>query len=168
MDIVHTKWFDFGESLSVDNLPFYFQAEQWENNNPLSGLVVPPNANVESFFGTVIKNIYIVAEPIGWEVNELGQWEENWPPEGFDEAIQRHIDTFEQFSFYQTDVWIDWEIVETLMAINPSSRFGEMMGATETRMMEMCETLAAYGFTFKGRDPSYSVLQETIDIHKEL
>lgn len=165
MDIAYTLYDEIGVSLAANNSPFYLQPERWLGANPMESLTVPPGT--ENFFGPKVLNLFVVGVPYGWEFVD-GVWQENWPPDGFLELVELHKQKYAEFTSYRTYIWMDFNIVTTVMTVNPDSRFQEMMEATEARMQELCTELAAYGFMFMGRDPTEAELQALVETHKVL
>lgn len=111
--------------------------------NPLESLVAP--VGMTSFFGTKVCNIFIVAIPYGWQDSTT----EKWPPDGYEEAKQRHIQTYKKFTKYETHVYMDMNIVKKIMAADADSNFETMMNKTKIYMQGMCTDLAAYGFKYE-------------------
>lgn len=144
MIIAYKLWADVGKHLKTHKyLKQYVTPEQYISQNPLESLVALPD--IPEFFATKVCNIFIVAIPFGWDVNSSGSTT-NWPPAGYDDAKQRHIDTYAKYTKYETHVYMDMFIVQKIMAANSNSKFEEMMAVTKANMAQMCSDLAEYGF----------------------
>lgn len=138
-------WKDIGEVLETSTYPKrYITPEQYVSVNPLESLTVIPG--LSGFFGTKPLNLFIVSIPFGWEQDEDGTWQDHWPPPDLDNAKARHIEDYKNFSSYKTIVFIDFNIVNIIMAENPDSRIEEMMNAVKGHMQDLCSELADYGF----------------------
>lgn len=146
-DIAYPLWEDNGDALVEHYDPKYVTPERYQAV-PIKAVVVLPE--VEQFFGTRVCNILIIAQPVGWVQNGDGEWVEQWPPEGFVEAVARHIETYGKFTEYNTFVWIDRYAETLIVAATPDSRVPEMMAATSGRFEDVCDELADYGFHFMG------------------
>lgn len=143
--MTYTVWSDLSRRLEANEYgKYYFTGEKFKADNPLECLVVLPG--VESFYGTRVLNLFIVSRPYGWEKNEDGEWGENWPPEGFDDAVIRHVATYEKFTSYKTWIFMDYNFVRKLEERVPDTRIREMMDATKTRLQDLCNSLVGYGF----------------------
>lgn len=142
--MTYTVWSDLGAKLEgQDYEKFYFTQEKYKAENPLENLVVLPD--IEAFFGPRVLNIFIVSKPYGWKKEE-GEWVEDWPPEGYEEAVARHIATFEKFTSYKTYIFMDYNFVQKLEERVPDTRIREMMDSTKTHLEELCDQLVEYGF----------------------
>jgi hypothetical protein len=142
-------WKDIGVKLrDVDYPKRYVTPENYKKANPLENLVVPPD--IEKFFGTKTCNLFIASRPYGWSKGS-GNWTESWPPEGFDESVARHKQTYKQFARYETHIWTDFYLVSIVEGFNPDTRLREMMEAVEGHLEAVCTELADYGFTYEGR-----------------
>lgn len=138
-------WRDIGEVLKTSTYSKrYITPEQYLADNPLESLTVIPG--LPGFFGTQVLNIFIVAIPFGWEKDGDGIWQDNWPPNDLNNAKARHIESYNNFSSYKTIIFMDFNIVNQIMAENPESRIQEMMDAVKGHMEELCTELAEYGF----------------------
>lgn len=147
--IQHTTWTDIGQALMEYYYDKYVTPERIDNVNPLEWLV--PTSGATTFFGTKPLNLFIVGKPYGWFRNSDGELEDQWPPPDLVESIEWHKAVYEQYSIYKTYIWMDWVIVDLIMQENEESNFEEMMTTTEGHIIEMCEELAEYGFTYLGR-----------------
>lgn len=146
--MVFEQWNAVMEQLAARYQKQYYTPERIPQENPLEFLVV--RQDVEQFFGTKVLNIFICGKNYGW-VFEDGEFVENWPPEGYLEAVDKHIATYKQYALYYTFVWVDFTWVYELMDANPESRIEEMMEAVDQHMKDLCEFLADYGFVYMGR-----------------
>lgn len=145
--ITYNHWPVVGESLKVGKYEKrYVTPEKYiAPANPIENLVVPPG--IENFFGTKVLNILIVAVPYGW-VKAGGFWSEGtWPYPGLEDAKARHIATYSKFTKYETHVFMDFNIVNLIMAAQPGSRFETMMDTVRGRMISICNDLTNYGWT---------------------
>lgn len=144
--MIYTLWSDLGQLLEGTNYEkYYFTAEKYKADNPLENLVVLPG--IESFFGPKVLNLFIVSKPYGWKKNGDGEWEENWPPEGLNDAVARHQASFEAFRYYKTYIFIDFNFARKLKERVPDSRIEEMLTATKNRLATLVsEQLGEYGF----------------------
>lgn len=151
MNIPYPLWADIGTGLKTISYPKrYITPERFTHEtdpNPLANLVVLPD--IPEFFATKVCNIFIVGVPYGWKLDG-SEWVEEWPPPNYLDAVQRHKDTFERFTKYETHVWMDMYIVQQVMDANPDSNFENMMNATKANIEGMCSELAEYGFTYEG------------------
>ncbi len=147
--INYTQWQTAGADLLEQYPRTYVNTEVYLSNNPMEPLTVP--AGVEDFFGSKVLTFLIVGIPYGWALNGEGNWEETWPPEGLNDLIERHKAIYEEFTKYQCVILVDFYIVELLMIENAESRFRDMMEITDTRMSDLADELADYGFTYGGR-----------------
>lgn len=142
--ITYTLWQDNAMELSNKYKKKYFTPERRpELGDPLVDLVAL--TGFPKFFGTKTCNIFIVGIPFGWK-RSGEDWVSDWTPTGYTDSKQRHKDTFKYFSKYETHVYMDFNIVDKVMAENPDSRFRELMEGTKGHMQEMCDDLAAFGF----------------------
>lgn len=162
MIIDYQLWDEVGKELQDNKYKKrYLTPEQYDKlPNPLENLVVP--VGIDSFFGTKVCNIFIVAIPFGWKSST----EEEWPPPGYEDAKQRHKDTYDKFAKYETHVYMDFNIVKKIMAEEPESKFEEMMQTTKAHMQSMCADLSEYGFKMEGDitgDVTASHFYEVID-----
>lgn len=156
--MTYTAWSDLGQLLEGQNYrKYYFTHEKYKADNPLENLVVIPD--VTEFFGPRVLNLFIVSKPYGWKKNESGEWVEEWPPEGFEDAVARHIAMFEKFTSYRTVIFIDFNFATKLEERVPDTRIREMLNATKDRMVDLCDQLAEYGFEM-GSDITVQVGQE--------
>lgn len=147
--IPYTLWKDIGDTLAnVKYKSRYITPEQYIAENPFEAFSVPPG--IENFFGTKVLNIFIVAQPIGW-IPSGSTWVESWPPAGWNDCKDRHIELYSRFTQYKTLVYTDFNIVNKVMTANPSSMMQTMMEATEGKMQDVCSELADYGWEFKER-----------------
>lgn len=154
--MTYTVWSDLGAKLETqDYSKFYFTHEKYKADNPLENLVILPD--VEAFFGPRVLNIFIVSKPYGWEKNEDGEWIEDWPPEGYEEAIVRHVASFEKFTSYKTYIFMDYNFVQKLEERVPDTRIREMMDATKTHFEELCDQVPGFEM---GPDITVEVGQE--------
>ena len=146
--IEYKIWNEVGETL-VEDLPRrYVTPEQFLDDSPMNALTVLPE--IEEFFGTKPLNLFIVAKPYGWS-KEGDTWTESWPPEGWDEAVERHKAKYKKFTKYKTHIWMDFYLVSLIMEASPDSQFETMMTAVEGRIQSLCSDLADYGFVYEGR-----------------
>lgn len=162
--IEYTLWRDDAAFIKDHKYPkSYFTPEKYDTaKNPLESLVVIPG--LQDFFGTKVCNIFIVGLPFGWDKSG-SSWQQNWPPAGYDDAVQRHIDSYNMYGKYETHVFMDFNIVQKVMDANSDSKFRDMMNTTKTNMETMCGTLSAYGFMMEpdiiadvGPDHFYTIL----------
>lgn len=149
MIIPHTIWQEISDALAERYKHYYYTPERHDNTNPMEFLTV--RQDITKFFGTKTLSLFIIGKPYGWEKNEDDEWEDHWPPEGLEDAINHHIEVYEKFSIYRTLIWIDFIIVQKIMESNPDSRIQEMMEAVEGHISDMCSTLADYGLQYMGR-----------------
>ncbi len=124
----------------------YCTPEQYVTPNPLATLVVPDG--ITDFFGTKVCNIFIVAQPYGW-TQSGSSWTENWPPSGLEDAVNRHMDMYDKFTWYETHMYMDFNLVNRIMEMNPSSNFETMMNSTKAHLEAVCVQLGDFGFTME-------------------
>lgn len=140
-------WEPVGQAIKRKYRKRYVTPEHMpENANPLRNLVVLEG--LERFFGTKVINIFIVALPFGWKRVD-GDWIEDWPPENYTDAKERHIRTYQYFSSYRTHVYMDFNYVQKIEDADPDSDLRELMNQTKIWMQEMCTDLAEYGFVME-------------------
>ncbi len=147
----------------------YVTPERYLDESPLDNLVAPPD--FPDFFGTKVCNIFIVGIPYGWTKGGDGIWSENWPPVRYEEYKAAHIENFKKYTWYETHVYIDMNLVDLVMEDSPSSRFREMMESTKSRLQTMCDELADYGFIMEEdltTEVDASFFQDTIDLFNQL
>lgn len=143
----YTIWQDVGVQLrDFKYKRSYLTPEQYVSTNPLESLIVPDG--IDQFFGTKVLNIFIVAEPFGW-TQSGSTWTENWPPDGLDAAIARHMTIYDKFTWYETHMYMDFNLVNTIMTLSPSSNFRTMMTSVKTHIAQVCADLADFGFTLE-------------------
>ena len=142
--IPYTLWETDGIALRDTAYPTkYLTPEKYISDNPLESLVALPG--VDDFFGTKVLNIFIVSHLYGY--NSSG--DEIWEPDGYADALARHMATYHQFAKYETHVYIDMNIVNKIMEAEPGSDFASKMTTTKYHMEAMCTALADYGFTLE-------------------
>jgi hypothetical protein len=147
MSFDYKLWDDVGKQLrDYQYQKKYFTPERYIDLSPLDNLTVPPD--FPNFFGTKVCNIFIVGIPYGWE-KVGGTWQDNWPPDRYEDYKANHILVYDQFTWYETHVYMDMNLVAKVMMDEPRSRFREMMNATKGHLQTMCDDLAQYGFTME-------------------
>lgn len=141
-------WYDLGQSMANGNYKGrYFTPEIYQAKNPLENLVVIPGTT--DFFGTKVCNIFIVGIPYGYNYISGAGWVNQWPPDGFEDAVNRHIATYQYYTKYETHVYMDYNLVALIMDDQPTSNFRAMMDLTKLNMQQMCFRLASYGFVME-------------------
>lgn len=140
-------WKDVG--IQLQNFKYktkYLTPERYIQDNPLDNLVVPDG--IPDFFGTKVCNIFLVCQPYGWTQSGT-TWTESWPPEGFDDSVMRHKSMYEKFTWYETHIYMDYNLVNMIMDSNPDSNFKSMMDTVKGHLQDMCDDLEDFGFTME-------------------
>lgn len=168
MPVEYTLWETIGESLQEHYDRQYITPEEFlDTSCPLTAFVATDG--LEEFFGTKVLNICIVDHPFGWRKNDDGELEDHWDEDiqpQVDVQIARHIETYPKYAKYQTLVWIDMNYAKEQENRDSESRAREMLAAVGSRMSEICDQLADYGWTFMGNiddAPEWNFFQQYID-----
>lgn len=135
MSVTYNLWPTVTDQLKIIYNDHYLTYERSEEENPLA-LLVP---KVDQFFGPKILNIFIVGQPY------------EWPHVDLEAAKTKHKELFEKFTKYKTLIWMDFNIVNLVMADSPASNFRDQMIETEGHIEDLCEELADFGFEYMGR-----------------
>lgn len=150
-------WKDIGDGLKNHYKKRYFTPERYITDNPMEALTVLPST--PDFFGTKVCIVWIVAQPIGWYNPGGGGWVNNWPPAGWQEALDRHKEAYEKFTQYDLFIWVDRYFETLINAANDHSLITNMMSDTQDEIEDMClHEMKDYGFHYMG--PITSAVEE--------
>jgi hypothetical protein len=112
-----------------------FKAQAFSNENFMLA-VTPPD---DAFFGTNVRNIFIVQKPYGWIDDGDGKYILEWPRPGVLEALERYNTLAEKFAGLTTIFYIDVaSAINYRDNIDNESDLEQMMRCTGQKIQEMC------------------------------
>lgn len=146
MSFFPSPWKGIATTLDVKYDKDYFYYQKFKHDNFLASLV----PDTEDFFGTKVFNIFIAQRPYGWkECGGPNQRQFQWPPDGFQESLDRYLLVKDRFASFKTYIWVDyWTALEN-RTINPASDWVTMMDDTNAAIEAFCT--ATPGFTYMGK-----------------
>lgn len=136
----------------------YYNGYSITSENPLAN--VYPRS--ESFFGPRVLNILIISRNYGWTNHVF-----TWPPPGYQDAVDRIIEAYDQWSRYKLFVYGDQGIIDKIQASSDPGKATLIaeINQTYSQIETDCTTYKDYGWEWKGRVPGsadYSFFSEEI------
>lgn len=146
-----SPWQDIGDQLDSKYSDKLFYHQRFKDDNFLK-ILVPLEEDIDKFFGTKVKNLFIAQRAYGWVPcvpPDEQQLEFRWPPDGFDELRELYLQYRDRFASYETLIWVDFWSAQMQTDIIPTTEWLEMMEQTDEAIQEFCDTTP--GFTYMGR-----------------
>ena len=145
-----SPWEPIGDLLdeTFETQKFYHQA--FDGDNFLE-VLTPLEGDETTFYGTNVLNVFIAQKAYGWRMcgDDPNQRTFEWPPEGFEEARTRYLESRSRWPSYQTLIWVDFWTPTQNQSFFPASEWLTMMEDTDAAIQEFCNTTE--GFVYMGR-----------------
>lgn len=136
----------------------YYNGYAQSTGNPLAN-VYP---TLEEFYGPRVLHILIISRNYGWDNHVF-----TWPPTGYQDAIDKIIAGYDQWSKYKLLVYGDQGLIDKIQASSDPGKAVLIAEIQQTlsRIQDDCTTYKDYGFEWKGMVPKeadYSFFSEVI------